>query len=106
MFFEKLLSVCKMLIFFSEFSKTSETMSSKYKAQNVVLCDSCPDKLVSFNNTTSNITYPRCQNHAAKICELHCKQCTFPICASCVSSGDHDHHQKVDLLEEVSLKKI
>ena len=113
-----------MLIFFSEFSNTVETMYSKCIAQDVVRCDSCQadvphmhcdichinlciacvmehlsdeskdQKLVSFNKKTSNITYPRCQKHAAEICELHCKHCTFPICVSCVSSGDHDHHPK------------
>ena len=82
-------------------------MYSKYKAQDVVRCDSYQTdvphmncdichinlciacvmehlsdeskdhKLVSFNKKTSNITYPRCQKHAAKIYELHCKRCTF-----------------------------
>mgnify|MGYP003692119605 CR=1 FL=1 len=60
----------------------------------------------------SNMTYPRFQKHATKICELHCKQCTFLIHASCVTSGDHDQHQKVDILvnwryqQKKKMKKI
>ena len=58
-------------------------------------------KLVSFHQRGSTINYQRGQTHSFKICEHHCKQCTFSICTSCVSSGNHDQHQKVDFLEHL-----
>nr|XP_022308984.1 uncharacterized protein LOC111114801 [Crassostrea virginica] len=62
-------------------------------------------KVVSFEERGSTINYPKCQKHHPKICELHCKHCNIPICASCVSSGDHEHHKKVDILKKITSQK-
>nr|XP_022322182.1 uncharacterized protein LOC111123846 [Crassostrea virginica] len=62
-------------------------------------------KVVSLNKRGSSFKFPKCQTHSPKICELHCRHCHIPICVSCISSGDHDNHQKVDILKIVKIKK-
>lgn len=61
--------------------------------------------LVTFNKRRSTITYPICQKHANKIYELHCKQCNISMCLLCVFTGDHEQHVKIDILEQVRVKK-
>ena len=60
--------------------------------------------VVTFNKRGSTINYPKCQKHS-KISELLCNHCNVPICSSCVSSGDHDQHKKLDNLKEYRNKK-
>nr|XP_022303739.1 uncharacterized protein LOC111111204 [Crassostrea virginica] len=67
--------------------------------------DSRDHKVVPFHKRGSTINYPKCQKHSPKTCELQCKHCNIPICASCVSSGDHEHHKKVDILKILTKKK-
>ncbi|XP_078322171.1 uncharacterized protein LOC111114523 [Crassostrea virginica] len=110
-------------------------MDPQYSAQDIVRCDLCETpvppmccdichinlckacvgehlsddskdhKVVPFHKRGSTINYPKCQKHSNKICELQCKHCNIPICASCVSSGDHEHHKKVDILKILTKKK-
>ncbi|XP_078321293.1 uncharacterized protein LOC111114909 isoform X2 [Crassostrea virginica] len=110
-------------------------MDPQYSAQDIVRCDLCETpvppmccdlchinlciacvgvhlsdrskehQVVPFEERGSTINYPKCQKHPPKICELHCKHCNIPICVSCVSSGDHDQHKKVDILTNLSSKK-
>nr|XP_022309167.1 tripartite motif-containing protein 3-like [Crassostrea virginica] len=110
-------------------------MDPQYSAQDIVRCDLCETpvppmccdlchinlciacvgvhlsdrskehKVVPFEERGSTINYPKCQKHPPKICELHCKHCNIPICVSCVSSGDHEHHKKVDILTILTSKK-
>nr|XP_022309159.1 E3 ubiquitin-protein ligase TRIM71-like [Crassostrea virginica] len=110
-------------------------MDPQYSAQDIVRCDLCETpvppmccdlchinlciacvgvhlsddsrehKVVPFHKRGSTINYPKCQKHPPKICELHCKHCNIPICVSCVSSGDHDQHKKVDILTNLTSKK-
>nr|XP_022308568.1 uncharacterized protein LOC111114521 [Crassostrea virginica]XP_022308569.1 uncharacterized protein LOC111114521 [Crassostrea virginica] len=67
--------------------------------------DSKDHKVVPFHKRGSTINYPKCQKHSPKICELQCKHCNIPICVSCVSSGDHDQHKKIDILKTLTNKK-
>ena len=69
------------------------------------MCIRDSHKVVPFHKRGSTINYPKCQEHSPKICELQCKHCNIPICASCVSSGDHEHHKKVDILKILKKKK-
>nr|XP_022303333.1 uncharacterized protein LOC111110947 isoform X2 [Crassostrea virginica] len=62
-------------------------------------------KVVPFEERGSTINYPKCQKHSLKTCEVHCKHCKIPICASCFSSGDHDQHNKIDILKILTRKK-
>nr|XP_022310438.1 uncharacterized protein LOC111115850 [Crassostrea virginica]XP_022310439.1 uncharacterized protein LOC111115850 [Crassostrea virginica] len=62
-------------------------------------------KVVPFEDRGSTINYPKCQKHPLKTCEVHCKHCNIPICASCFSSGDHDQHKKIDILKIFTRKK-
>lgn len=42
---------------------------------------------------------PMCPKHTSKLCDLYCKHCDNHICALCISSGKHDHHKKVDIID-------
>ncbi|XP_065936973.1 E3 ubiquitin-protein ligase TRIM45-like [Magallana gigas] len=50
-------------------------------------------KVVPFEKRGST---PKCSEHSAKLCELHCEQCNIPICTLCVSTGEHLGHKLVD----------
>ena len=62
-------------------------------------------KVVPFEELGCTINFPKCKRHSPKICELYCAHCNIPICASCISSGDHEHHKKVDILRKITSKK-
>lgn len=48
---------------------------------------------------------PKCLKHSTEICEHFCEQCNIPICAFCVSSGEHQTHNVVDILKSIESKK-
>lgn len=58
--------------------------------------------VVPFKKRGSTPKYPK---HSRKICDLYCKQCKSPICALCISSGEHEQHKKVDLLQRFQSKQ-
>ena len=60
---------------------------------------------MSFEERVSTITYPKCEKHSQKVCELHCKRCHVPICSICVSLKEHNTHDVVDILKYLALKK-
>lgn len=82
---------------------------------NVNLCKECAGehlldgsgdhKVVPIKLRRSTPSYPRCQKHCTRQCELYCEQCDIPICAHCVSSEDHEAHKKVDVLEKFQKTK-
>ena len=59
-------------------------------------------KVVSYEKRGSS---PKCPKHSPRICELYCELCNIPICSLCVSSGEHEQHSKVDILEKFETKK-
>ena len=62
-------------------------------------------KVVPFEQRGSTVKYPDCKTHPNKVCELQCEQCYIPICTLCVASGEHDQHQKEDVLKTLACKK-
>ena len=58
-------------------------------------------KVVSLKQYLSTI----CPDHPSKQCELHCEPCDVPICALCVSSKKHKHHDVLDIMENYKNKK-
>lgn len=54
--------------------------------------------VVPFKHRQSTPSYPKCQEHATKLCELHCEQCDIPVCVQCVSSKKHKAHDVEDIL--------
>ena len=60
-------------------------------------------KVVSYEKRGST---PKCSKHSSRICELCCELCNITICSLCVSSGEHEQHSKVDILETFETKKI
>ena len=59
----------------------------------------------SFSKRENIFNFPTCQTRYPQICELRCKQCNIAICASCVFSGDHEHHQKEDIFKYLTEKR-
>nr|XP_011447683.2 uncharacterized protein LOC105342438 [Crassostrea gigas] len=64
--------------------------------------ESTEHKVVPFKSLGSATT---CQKHSSKLCELRCEQCDIPICSKCISSGEHEQHKKVNILENLETKK-
>ena len=61
------------------------------------------ETLDSLSKRGNTFNFPTCQTHYPQICELRCKECNIPICASCVSP-DHEHHQTEAILKYLSDK--
>ena len=62
-------------------------------------------KVVPFEKRGSTINYPKCKMHSYKTCELNCDQCDIPVCAQCVSSGEHFGHRVVEIIKILNDKK-
>ena len=62
-------------------------------------------KMLPFEKRGSTVYYPHCEKHSSKKCELNCEQCDIPICAQCVSSGEHLGHKVVEIMEILTSKK-
>lgn len=78
----------------------------------IQLCKACVGEHLSDDSQKHSVVLfkkrgstSKCPKHASKICELHCAECNNSICAICVSSGEHEQHKKVDILEYVENKK-
>lgn len=64
--------------------------------------DSKEHKVVPFKKRRS---FPLCQRHSTKTCELFCEQCDSPICVFCISANEHEQHKKIDIMEWIKSKK-
>lgn len=64
--------------------------------------DSKEHKVVPFKKRRS---FPLCQRHSTKTCELFCEQCESPICVFCISANEHEQHKKIDIMEWIKSKK-
>ncbi|XP_078321716.1 uncharacterized protein LOC111111431 [Crassostrea virginica] len=110
-------------------------MEPRYSAQDVVRCALCRDavaplycnvchthlcgdcvakhfsdkskvhNVVPLEQFLSTLNYPKCPNHPTKQCELQCEQCDIPICISCISSGKHIGHKKLEIFADFESKK-
>ena len=65
-----------------------EHLMQESSDHNVILVS----KLWSYN-------YPKCYTHDTQICEVYCKRCDLNLCADCISSGDHEQHEKITILK-------
>ena len=94
--------------------KASET-SRHCEVCHMNLCVDCIEKhlsdktsfhnVIPFQEYLSTFQYPYCSHHPTKKCELLCEQCNIPICASCISCGQHLGHKALDILEELESKR-
>lgn len=62
-------------------------------------------KIVPYEKRETVNNYPHCEHHPNKECELQCKKCQIPICILCVASGEHEQHEKEDILNTLTNKK-
>ena len=75
------------------------------------LCSACVVSHLSDGKTHKVVPFkmrgstPKCLKHFPNLCELYCKQCSIPVCSSCISSGQHDHHKIVNILKILSERK-
>ncbi|XP_078312157.1 uncharacterized protein LOC144618941 [Crassostrea virginica] len=78
----------------------------------IYLCQECvakhltdKSKVHKVVSLTQFLSTPKCPDHPAKQCELHCKQCDVPICSQCVISKTHKDHDVIDIMENSKMKK-
>ena len=63
------------------------------------LCQRCAGEhhkvtlIQHLSSPTSN--YPKCHTHDMQKCEVYCERCDLNLCAECISSGDHEQHEKI-----------
>uniref|UniRef100_A0A8W8MQQ4 B box-type domain-containing protein n=2 Tax=Magallana gigas TaxID=29159 RepID=A0A8W8MQQ4_MAGGI len=111
------------------------TMDPRSSAQDVVRCDVCDTlvpplhcdfcqtnlckacvgehmldfskkhQVVPFQDRGSTPNYPNCSEHVKEQCKHFCEQCDIPICAPCISSGNHQSHKLVDIFNTFKSKK-
>uniref|UniRef100_A0A8W8MQJ9 B box-type domain-containing protein n=1 Tax=Magallana gigas TaxID=29159 RepID=A0A8W8MQJ9_MAGGI len=111
------------------------TMDPRSSAQDVVRCDVCDTpvpplhcdfcqtnlckacvgehmldfskkhQVVPFQDRGSTPNYPNCSEHVKEQCKHYCEQCDIPICAPCISSGNHQSHKLVDIFNTFISKK-
>ncbi|XP_065928648.1 E3 ubiquitin-protein ligase TRIM71 isoform X3 [Magallana gigas] len=62
-------------------------------------------QVVPFQDRGSTPNYPNCSEHVKEQCKHFCEQCDIPICAPCISSGDHQSHKLVDIFNTFKSKK-
>ncbi|XP_052707950.1 E3 ubiquitin-protein ligase TRIM71-like isoform X3 [Crassostrea angulata] len=62
-------------------------------------------QVVPFQDRGSTPNYPNCSEHVKEQCKHYCEQCDIPICAPCISSGNHQSHKLVDIFNTFKSKK-
>ncbi|XP_062611287.1 E3 ubiquitin/ISG15 ligase TRIM25-like [Saccostrea cucullata] len=62
-------------------------------------------KVVKFQSRKSTPLYPGCKSHEKQQCIMFCKQCDIPVCASCIESNEHLHHELSKILRVLDKKK-
>lgn len=60
--------------------------------------------VVPIKHRQSTPILPKCPEHTAKLCELHCERCNSPICLHCITSKKHAGHSVVDILDFIEKK--
>lgn len=59
---------------------------------------------IKHRKSSPKISYPECQIHTTKLCELQCEKCDIPICVQCVSSNKHKAHDVADVMSYLNSK--
>lgn len=83
---------------------------------NVNLCKECvgehlldgssDHKVVPIKLRRSTPSYPKCQKHYTRQCELYCEQCDIPICANCVSSEKVSENKRIHTNKFARIREI
>ncbi|XP_052707966.1 uncharacterized protein LOC128183114 [Crassostrea angulata] len=111
-------------------------MDNEQKAQDVVRCDVCDTpvpllhcdfcqiylckacvgghmldlskkhQVVPFQERRSSLNYPYCSEHVKEQCKHFCQQCDISLCVYCITNGNHQNHNPVDICSILKRKKI
>nr|XP_034308085.1 uncharacterized protein LOC117683188 [Crassostrea gigas]XP_034308087.1 uncharacterized protein LOC117683188 [Crassostrea gigas] len=79
---------------------------------NKYLCKACEGDHLSDRSKEHKVVplkkrryTPKCQKHSSKICNHYCEQCDVLICATCLSSEEHNGHQFIEITKTMDKKK-
>ncbi|XP_078318655.1 uncharacterized protein LOC144620775 [Crassostrea virginica] len=70
------------------------------------LCEACEVEHLSDESKDHYImpfklrgSIPKCPEHSTKTCKILCEACNVPMCTVCNSSGEHEQHEKKDIVK-------
>nr|XP_022301632.1 uncharacterized protein LOC111109702 [Crassostrea virginica] len=76
------------------------------------LCEACVGKHLSDESKEHYIVpftlrgfTPKCRTHSSKACTQLCIDCNIPVCSQCVAAGEHEEHEKNDIVKKFETKK-
>ncbi|XP_078340740.1 E3 ubiquitin-protein ligase TRIM36-like [Crassostrea virginica] len=76
------------------------------------LCEACVGKHLSDESKEHYIVpfklrgfTPKCRTHSSETCTQLCIECNIPVCSQCVAAGEHEEHEKNDIVKMFENKK-
>ena len=76
------------------------------------LCEKCVGEHLSDQSKEHYIvtfklrgSIPKCLRHPTKIFTILCEECNVPMCVTCNSSVEHEHHKKEDIMKALAKKE-
>lgn len=62
-------------------------------------------QVVPYQERGRSPNYPSCPIHAKEQCKYFCEECDNPICVHCISTGIHQNHNLLDILNIFERKR-
>ena len=76
------------------------------------LCEACVGEHLSDESKDHYIVpfklrgfTPKCRTHSSEACTQLCIECNIPVCSQCVAAGEHEEHEKNDIVKMFENKK-
>nr|XP_034333962.1 E3 ubiquitin-protein ligase TRIM71-like [Crassostrea gigas] len=63
-------------------------------------------QVVLFQDRGSTPNYPYCSEHVKEQCKHYCEQCDISLCVYCITTGNHQNHNLIDIFSITERKKI
>ncbi|XP_052707961.1 E3 ubiquitin-protein ligase TRIM71-like [Crassostrea angulata] len=62
-------------------------------------------QVVPFQDRGSTPNYPYCSEHVKEQCKHYCEQCDISLCVYCITNGNHQNHNLIDIFSIMERKK-